>query len=120
MNEATMSYDEAVAYVREHQRDTHAAWGLVPKLRGGVVVGGGIYVVHNHEPENEDDLDFWVSYANSDDEYDGVSPDDLPTEARNLRYTAITHYESGDMEYEHPVLLKLLQGVPREDALADE
>ena len=122
----TLTFSEAVVYVLEHRQEPYAAWGFAPQQRGGKVVGGDIYVVaYSADTEgDEEDPPYLVHlsgglFNSSSGEEESYGPEDVPTEAKGLCYTPISNFDAGNLDYETQVALKLLQGVPKEDALAD-
>lgn len=120
---ADMSFDEAVQHVAQHHG---AAYAFVPD--GEPPKGGQLYVLaYNDLIENDpDEWPYMLWYAggeffDSSGEENCYGPDDIPGEARSLRFTpaAPTFDPVQHMDYELQITLKLLQGASLAEARDD-
>ena len=118
-----MDFDSAVRYVTEHKGATYA---FKPEERAGKVVGGEIYILvyceeYETDPEDYYEYDIYFFgglFHSSSGEEDTLAPEDLPDEAKQLTYHPTT-FNPDCLGYEIQIVLKVLEGMPLAQAIAE-
>lgn len=116
-----MTFDEAVSYVK---RTNNNAFAFVPDVRNGRTKGGELWVLECDEEFAQHPEDFfeYVLHYQSGDFFSSTAeegtydPDDIPVEARALKYRATKTPASGLLFMELQLALEALEGGVIEEA----
>lgn len=121
---AAFNYIDAVNYVC---REKSAAYAFIPTGRGTAIVGGAIYIIaynefHNIDPNEYPKYNVYYMgglFHSSSGEEETYLPEDVPEAAQQVTYKP-TKFDTGYIDYEIQIALKLLEGKTLEEALSEE
>ena len=124
-NKNGMTFEDAVEYVLTTKK---TVFNFSSEKKKGLIIGGYIYVIGFEDIDPEEEINNEKDFIKIDyvggkfndfsGEDDCFNYDDVGEDAKNMQYNvAASDFSTSDLYYELQILLKILSGVSRTDAM---